>query len=80
MSLRTPDAESKAPIELNAALDPILHALDKLHRDGVFGMRPDADNDYGFAPAYPIATQFIPSYILEAKWELTHGASMEDEP
>jgi hypothetical protein len=42
----------------------------------VFGIRPDADSDYGYAPEYPIATQFVPSHILDAKWELTHGPSV----
>ena len=64
-------------IDLDAAVDPILASLEKFHREGVFGMRPDADSDYGYAPHYPIATQFVPSYILEAKWELTHGATTE---
>jgi hypothetical protein len=79
MSLLASESEAKAQVELNAGLDPILAALEKLHRDGVFGMRPDAGSDYGYAPSYPIATQFIPVDILEAKWELTHGASGEGD-
>jgi len=77
MSVLAPESAVEKQIDLDAAVDPILASLEKFHREGVFGMRPDADSDYGYAPHYPIATQFVPSYILEAKWELTHGATTE---
>ena len=72
--LRRP-AESMAEKQLDLVFwpsTPFCASLEKLHRDGVFGMRPDANSEYGYAPNYPIATQFVPSHILEAKWELTH--------
>jgi len=75
LSLLAPDSDAEKQVELNSAVDPILASLEKLHRAGVFGMRPDADSDYGYAPKYPIATQFVPSDILDTKWELTHGAA-----
>ncbi len=59
-------------IEANAAL---FRSLDRLHRAGIFGQRPDAENDYGFSPAYPLATRPIPAEVLEAKWALVHGAA-----
>ena len=79
MSVLAPDFKAEKQLDLDVEVDPILASLDKFHRDGIFGMRPDADSDYGYAPSYPIATQFVPSHILEAKWELTHGTTAEDE-
>ena len=80
ISLLAPGSELKAQLQLAPDLDPILASLDTLHRRGIFGMRADANSDYGFNPAYPIATQFVPGYILDAKWALTHGVAGEDEP
>ncbi len=79
LSLFAPGSEPKTPVELTGEVDPVLASLDALHRRGVFGMRAQAASDYGYAPEYPIATQFVPSYILAAKWERTHGAEAEDE-
>jgi hypothetical protein len=65
-------------MEANAAL---FRGLDRLHRQGVFGERPAPENEYGFAPAYPIATRPVEAGVLEAKWALTHGAAaLEEEP
>ena len=76
ISLHTAHAPLKQQVQLDEALGfgPLFQSLDKFHRDGVFGMRPDADNPYGFSPSYPMATRFIPSSILAAKWALVHGA------
>jgi hypothetical protein len=74
ISLMTPNAALKSQLRLDDALRlaPVFRSLEILHRDGVFGMKPDADSDYGFSPAYPLATQFIPRHILDAKWALVH--------
>jgi hypothetical protein len=83
VSLHTTDAPLKPQVQLDDALEitPLFRSLNKLHRDGVFGMRPDAANAYGYSPSYPMATRFVPSDILEAKWALVHGAApgKEDE-
>jgi hypothetical protein len=77
LSIHTRDANLKQQIVLENIIEqtPVFRSLEKLHRDGIFGMRPDADNDYGFSPEYPLATRFIPASILEAKWTLTHGVA-----
>ena len=77
VSIHTPDAPLQPQVRLDATLEttPIFRSLDQLHRDGVFGLRADADNAYGYSPAYPMATRFVPSNILEAKWALVHGAA-----
>lgn len=79
LSVLAPESAAEKQLDLSPAVDPILASLEKLHRDGIFGMRPDANSDYGYAPSYPIATQFVPSHIIEAKWELTHGGTTEVE-
>ena len=77
MSLHTVDAELKPQVDLDQIIDgvSIFRSLDILHRDGIFGMRDDANNAYGYAPNYPMATRFIPGDILEAKWALVHGGA-----
>ncbi len=77
LSIHTRDTNLKQQVVLENIVEktPMFRSLEKLHRDGVFGMRPDADNDYGFSPEYPLATRFIPASILEAKWTLTHGVA-----
>jgi hypothetical protein len=79
LSVLAPESPAEKQLDLGPAVDPILASLEKFHRAGVFGMRPAANSDYGFAPSYPIATQFVPAHILEAKWELTHGGTVEVE-
>jgi len=79
LSVLAPESPAEKQLDLGPAVDPILASLEKFHRTGVFGMRPAANSDYGFAPSYPIATQFVAAYILEAKWELTHGGTVEVE-
>jgi hypothetical protein len=78
ISLQTPDAPLQPQVRLDTALETtsIFRSLDKLHREGVFGMRADSDNAYGYSPAYPMATRFVPSDILETKWELVHRMAM----
>jgi hypothetical protein len=77
ISLHTADAPLKPQVQLDDVLGitPLFHSLDKLHRNGVFGMRADANNAYGYSPSYPMATRFVPGNILEAKWALVHGAA-----
>jgi len=81
LSLHTFDAPLKPQVDLDdaLALTPLFHSLDIFHRSGIFGMRPDAQNEYGFSPDYPIATRFVPGDILEAKWKLVHGGGAADE-
>jgi hypothetical protein len=77
ISLHTVDEPLEPQVKLDDVIDlaPIFRSLDILHRDGIFGMRDDADNAYGYSPAYPMATRSIPGYILEAKWALVHGGA-----
>jgi hypothetical protein len=81
ISLHTGDAPLKPQVQLDDVLEitPLFRSLDKFHRNGIFGMRPDADNAYGYSPSYPMATRFVPSNILEAKWALVHGAATGEE-
>jgi len=76
ISLHTCDAPLQPQVQLDDVLGiiPLFRSLDKFHHDGVFGMRADADNAYGYSPSYPMATRFVPKSILEAKWTLVHGA------
>ena len=77
VSLQTFDAPLKPQVQIEQVLAaaPLFRSLDRLHRDGIFGMRPDAENEYGFAPAYPLAMRPVPAGVLETKWALVHGAS-----
>ena len=77
ISLHTVDAPLKRQTNLEEVMKitPLFRSLDKLHREGVFGMRADADNAYGYSPSYPMATRFIPGDILEDKWALVHGTA-----
>jgi len=81
ISLHTCDAPLKPQVQLDDVLGitPLFRSLDKFHRDGVFGMRADADNAYGYSPSYPMAMRFVPGNILEAKWALAHGAAPGEE-
>jgi hypothetical protein len=82
VSLHTFDAPLKPQVQVEQVLGAtgLFRSLDRFHREGIFGMRPGAENDYGFAPAYPMATRSIPAGILEAKWALVHGArALEEE-
>jgi hypothetical protein len=81
ISLHTRDAPLQPQVQLDDVLEitPFFRSLDKFHRDGVFGMRADADNAYGYSPSYPMATRFVPGNILEAKWALVHGAAPGEE-
>jgi hypothetical protein len=75
LSLLTRGAQLKEQVDLDAmpADTPLFRSLELMHRGGIFGMRPDAENEYGFSPEYPLATRFIPRHVLEAKWALVHG-------
>jgi hypothetical protein len=78
VSLHTCDAALKPQVRLDDVLEitPLFRSLDKLHRAGVFGMRPDANDAYGYSPAYPMATRLVPREILEAKWKLAHETAL----
>ena len=80
ISLHTGE-ELKDQVQLDAVLatTPLFRSLDVLHRLGIFGMRPGAESDYGFSRDYPMATRFVPSGILEAKWALMHRSEPEPE-
>jgi PD-(D/E)XK nuclease superfamily len=77
ISLQTCDATLKPQVQLDdvMGITPLFRSLNKLHRNGVFGMRADADNAYGFSPSYPMATRFVSGAILDAKWALVHGTT-----
>jgi hypothetical protein len=60
-------------VEANVAL---FRSLDRMHRTGIFGQRPEPEGDYGFRRTHPMATRPIPRSVLEAKWALTHGAAL----
>jgi hypothetical protein len=81
ISLQTFDVPLKPQVQIEKVLNHAapFRSLDLLHRRGIFGMRPDAENDYGFAPAYPMATRLIPAATLEAKWALVHGVAPLEE-
>ena len=59
ISLSTFDAPLKPQMTLEDALEitPLFRSLDILHRSGIFGMRGETENEYGYAPAYPMATR-----------------------
>ena len=80
-SLLTRDAALKEQVDVDTALQnpALFQSLEIMHRAGVFGMRPDAGNEYGFSPTYPLATRFIPKHILEAKWARVHGGTVGEE-
>jgi hypothetical protein len=80
-SLHTPHTSLHRQVQLDAltGLAPLFRSLKKFHCDGVFGMRADTDNAYGYSPSYPIATRFVPKTILTAKWALTHESAEGDE-
>ena len=75
ISLHTADMPLWPQTNIDEAMETtvLFRSLDKLHRYGIFGMRADADSDYGYSPSYPMATRFIPGNILNAKWELVDG-------
>jgi hypothetical protein len=81
VSLQTFDTRLKPQVQLDDALRSggLFRSLEIFHRAGIFGMRPDAENDYGFAPGYPMATRPISASTLETKWELIHGAGALEE-
>lgn len=67
--------EPQVQVEETLGLATLFRSLDKLHRDGVFGMRPGAVSAYGYSPEFPMATRFVPGDVLTAKWALTHGTA-----
>jgi hypothetical protein len=81
ISLHTPDAPLKQQVKVEDLVEmpSLFRSLNTFHHDGVFGMRPDALNAYGYSPSYPIATRFIPANILETKWALVHGSAIATE-
>jgi hypothetical protein len=84
VSLQTYDAALKPQVQIEQveANVALFRSLDRMHRTGIFGQRPEPDGDYGFRRAYPMATRPIPRSVLEAKWALTHGAGLSffEEP
>jgi len=81
ISVSTSDTPLKSQMSLDEALEvtSLFGSLDLLHRTGIFGMRGNVENDYGYVPVYPIATRFIPGNILDAKWTLVHGSNASEE-
>jgi PD-(D/E)XK nuclease superfamily protein len=81
VSLQTFDAPLAPQIQIGQVLEntALFKGLDRLQREGIFGMRADAQNEYGYAPGYPMATRFISPEILNAKWKLVHGEALAPE-
>jgi hypothetical protein len=81
VSLQTFDAPLAPQIQIEQVLagTALFQGLDRLHRAGIFGMRPDGESEYGYAPVYPMATRFISAEILNAKWKLVHGEALTPE-
>jgi hypothetical protein len=75
LSIQTVGAPLEPQLRLEQALaaPSLYRSLDRLHREGIFGQRPHARNEYGYAPGYPMATRAIDAEILQAKWNLVHG-------
>jgi hypothetical protein len=78
VSYQTFDAPLAPQLQIESVLEnpALFQGLARLHRDGIFGARPEAESGYGFAPAYPMATRPIEREILDAKWKLVHGETM----
>ena len=52
----------------------LFRSLERMHRQGVFGLRPKAtEGEYGHTLSFPLATLPLPAEVIEAKWALTHG-------
>jgi len=45
-----------------------------MQETGVFGMLEAVRPEYGFAPAYPLATLAVDFDLLKEKWRVTHPA------
>ncbi len=80
VSLQTFDAPLAPQIQIQQvqAATALFRGLSRLQREGIFGLRPDAENEYGYAPGYPMATRFIDAEILNAKWKLVHGEAAQE--
>ncbi len=81
ISLHTFDAPLKPQVQIEQVMGnlELFRSLDQFHHAGIFGMRPDSENEYGFSPAYPMATRPIAADVLEAKWALVHGTGALEE-
>jgi hypothetical protein len=53
--------------------------LFQMQETGVFGLRGAIRNEFGFSPAYPLATLPIDKEFLDEKWVLTHPVFADDE-
>jgi hypothetical protein len=75
VSIQTRDEDLVPQVSISEIekAEQLFRSLDLMHRQGIFGMRPDAVNPYGYSPNYPIATRFIAEDVLVAKWALVHG-------
>ena len=69
------DTAAEMAVEKIEAQRRLFQSLDRLHRQGVFGMHEENESDYGYRAAYPLATLRIDKEILAVKWALTHGAA-----
>jgi hypothetical protein len=80
-SLHTFDTPLKPQVQLDEILQTtgLFSSLEIFHRKGIFGMRGDAQNEYGYSPVFPMATQFVSKTLLDAKWNLLHGGKNAEE-
>lgn len=58
----------------------LLRALARMQDTGIFGVRGAMYDEFGYCPAYPMATLPTPADINDERWALTHRAAGEDEP
>lgn len=81
ISLSTPDAPLAPQLTVDEALEvtSLFRSFDIFHRAGIFGMRGNMENEYGYAPVYPLATRWVPKNILDAKWASIHGEAAVPE-
>lgn len=63
--------------------DFLVHAsfwqgLARMQQTGIFGMRGEVHDEFGFGQSYPLATLPVDKDSLKRKWELTHPLLVRD--
>jgi hypothetical protein len=78
ISIQTADRALRPQVQIEQVKTNrlLFQALERMHRNGVFGMKSPPDSDYAVSPRYPLATRPISPEVLEAKWALTHGSEI----
>ena len=68
----TGDLEPQFQLEDALAQKEFWRELHRMQETGLFGMLGKVHNEFGFAPAYPLATLAIDPDLLREKWAITH--------